>query len=90
MTPITPVVPGFNLPVTTYAVGQPEYNPLPSHKTPEVMVTTRWRLTWKERFRVLVSGDLWLFLLTFNLPLQPVKLSVTCPIFGHYMGDEEI
>ncbi len=80
MTPITPVLPGFDLEITTFAKDQPEYVPLPSHRQPDGTVTTRWRLTWSERLRVFLTGDLWLQLLTFNKPLQPVKLTTTCPV----------
>ncbi len=40
---------------------------------------TRWRLTWRERLKLLVKGDLWIMLLTFNLPLQPLLPSVDKP-----------
>jgi hypothetical protein len=46
-------------------------------------------MTWRERLRVLLTGDLWLTLLTFNRPLQTVKIETACPIFGHAMGDKE-
>ena len=90
MKPILPVVPGFALEVTTFAKDQPEYNPLPSHRQPDGTVTTRWSLTWKERFLVAIGGSLWLQVLTFNRPLQPVKLTARCPIMGHTGHDEEI
>ena len=90
MTPITPVVPGFNLPVTTFAKDQPDYMQLPSWKGPDGMVVTRWRLTFRERLRLFLTGDLWLSVLTFNQPLQPVKMTTHCPIMGSAMLDEEI
>lgn len=90
MTAITPVVPGFDLPVTTFAKDQPEYIPLPCWKGEDGMVVTRWRLTWKERLLVAIGGSLWLTMLTFNHPLQPVKLSAQCPIMGHTGHDPEI
>lgn len=89
MTPITPVVPGFNLPVSIYAKDQPEYRPLPSFKCEDGMVVTRWSLTFGERLRLLIGGSLWLSVLTFNGPLQPVKLTTVCPIMGHTGYDEE-
>ncbi len=78
------------MPTITFAENQPEYIPLPAHRQPDGTVTTRWRLTWRERLRILLTGDLWLQVLTFNRPLQPVKLDTQCPIFGHYMGDTEL
>lgn len=90
MSPITPVVPGFDLPVTEFAKDQPEYITLPSWKGPDGMVVTRWQMTWKERLMCLLTGNLWLSVLTFNRPLQPVKLTTVCPIMGHTGYDKEI
>lgn len=90
MEPMTPIVPGFNLPVTEYAKDQPEYITLPCWRGPDGTVVTRWRLSWKERFLVFLNGCLWLSILTFNRPLQPVKLDAHCPIMGHTGYDEEI
>ena len=39
-----------------YAKDQPEYLPLPVHKTEDGMVVSCWRLTWRERLRVLLTG----------------------------------
>jgi hypothetical protein len=80
MRPITPVVPGYDLPVVTYAKDQPEYIALPCHRSEDGTVTTRWRLSWRERLSIFFTGDLWLQVLTFNHRLQPVKLQTTCPI----------
>jgi hypothetical protein len=80
--PIAPVVPGLDLPVVTFAEDQPEYLPLPAWRDANGTVVTRWRLSLKERIRVLFTGDLWLTLMTFNHPLQPVKLTTDCPIKG--------
>jgi len=80
MTPITPVIPGdFTTPVI-YAEHQPEYINLPAHRQTDGTVTTRWRATWRERLRVFLFGDVWLTILTFNAPLQPVKLDAHCPL----------
>lgn len=65
-------------------VGQDEYQPLPAHldyKNDETgKVTFCWRLTWRERLRVLWTGELWHEVLTFRKPFQPQKLSVEKPI----------
>ena len=89
MIPITPVVPGFDLEITTFGKDQPEYSPLPSHVQPDGMVTIRWHLTWKERLLIAFGGSMWLQVMTFNNPLQPVKLTAQCPIMGHTGHDEE-
>lgn len=93
MYPIEQIIPGFKLPeheLVIYAKDQPEYNPLPMWKGPDGLRVSRWQLTWKERFKILLNGSLWLTIKTFNKPLQPVKLEANCPIMGHAMFDEEI
>jgi len=89
MKPITPIVPGFKLEITEYAKGQKQYISLPTHKQPDGTVTIRWKLNWSERFKLFLTGDLWHQVLTFNQPLQPIKLTTYCPIFGHLMSEEE-
>ena len=79
MTPVSPVVPGADLPEIVFAKNQPEYLPLPAHRTDDGRVYTRWRLTWRERLRVLLGGNLWLMVMTFNRPLQPVMIEAQAP-----------
>lgn len=79
MKPVQPIIPGHNLPVTNYAETQDEYQTLPAYREDDGTVLTRWRLTWRERLRVLLTGDVYLFMLTFNQPLQPVMLQVEAP-----------
>ena len=64
-----------------FAKHQPEYLPLPAHKSQDSvgLVTTCWELTWRERFIILFSGHLFLQQMTFNTPLQPQKPSVRRP-----------
>ena len=64
----------------TYAENQPQYRPLPTHKDRIGTVTSCWQLTWKERLRVLFTGELWLQQLTFNQPLQPQLPSTVKPL----------
>ena len=67
---------------TVYAKDQPEYIPLPVWKNPndvEGRVISCWQLTWKERFQILFNGKLWLSVLTFNKPLQPLLPQVEYP-----------
>lgn len=58
----------------TYAENQPEYMPLPVHKTPDGTVTSCWKMSFWERVKVLFTGRIFLTVLTFNKPLQPVLL----------------
>jgi len=62
-----------------YAKDQPEYLPLPVHKTPDGMVISCWALTWRERLKVAFTGRMWWSVLTFNHPLQPQLPSVDRP-----------
>lgn len=57
-----------------FAENQPEYNPLPALRFGDGCVVTRWQLTWRERLQVLLGRGIFLSLLTFNQPLQPMKL----------------
>lgn len=82
MTPISPVIPGTSIPETVYAKDQPEYIPLPVVRLADGTVLSRWKLSWAERLRVLVSGDLYLWQMTFGHPLQPVKLATERPEMG--------
>lgn len=54
-----------------FAKDQPEYLPLPAHKTADGEVISCWSLTLRERLKVLLRGQIWWSVLTFNQPLQP-------------------
>ena len=77
MVPISPVIDGVV--EVVFAKDQPEYNPLPAIVSAGGCVTTRWRLSLRERLSVLAFGDLYLQISTFGKPLQPVKLTVSVP-----------
>lgn len=65
-----------------FARGQAPYLPLSAHLTPgdsTGRVTTCWRLSLLERLVVLLRGRVWHQALTFNEPLQPVKLAAREP-----------
>jgi hypothetical protein len=79
MTPVTPIIPGQDLPVTEYAKNQPQYQTLPVYKDDAGVTVSRWRCSWWERLRILFCGDVYLTQMTFNLPLQPVLISVEPP-----------
>jgi hypothetical protein len=80
MDPVENIMPGVDIPLTVYAKNQPPYIPLPAYKEEDGTVTTRWRLTFKERVQVLLGGHIWVTLLTFNKPLQPITLTAECPL----------
>ncbi len=83
MTPTVPVLlnSAVESPVTTFAKDQSQYKPLPAlvSRDDNMRVTTRWRLSWRERLRILLTGNLWLQVLTYGNQLQPVKLLAAEP-----------
>lgn len=76
------ILPGSKLQIIEYAKGQAEYETLPAFRCEGASgtIVTRWQLSWKERLQVLFGGTMWLTMLTFNQPLQPVKLNTECPL----------
>lgn len=66
---------------TIYAKDQPQYLPLPAHQFPgeQGRIVFCWKLTFRERIRLLFSGTLWHEVLTFRQPLQPMKLALEKP-----------
>lgn len=61
------------------AKDQPEYLPLPAHIDAQHIVTCCWRLSWKERLRILFTGLIWHQIMTFGTSLQPQMLHVKKP-----------
>ena len=64
------------------AKDQPEYLPLPAHRfsdDPHGRIACCWRMTWRERLRVLWTGLVWHEVLTFGKALQPQRLSTQKP-----------
>jgi hypothetical protein len=86
MMPMSPVIKKgrdeVQLPEVVYAKDQPEYIPLPVVKQRSGIVTSRWRLTIRERLSVLLHGSVYLQIHTFNRPLQPTRMSVESPEIG--------
>lgn len=83
MKAISPVLPSHpDFPQVIFAKDQPEYLQLPAIMAMDRnnMVTTRWRLTAWERITVLFFGNVYLQILAFNRPLQPLKLGVVEPL----------
>lgn len=82
MNPVSPVIPGVDLPESLFAKDQPEYITLPAYRDADGSVLSRWRLSWRERLRVLVRGDIYVWTQTFNRPLQPILLETERPKLG--------
>ncbi len=68
---------GYNM---VFGAGQEEYRDLPAHRDDDGQVVSCWRLTWRERFRMLWTGRLYLAVLTFHTPMQPQLPSVENPV----------
>ena len=79
MRPVSPVIPSVDFPEVVYAKDQPQYIPLPVVKEADGRVTTRWKLTWKERLKVFLAGNVYLQVCTFNHPLQPLRMTAEPP-----------
>lgn len=61
---------------TVYAKDQPEYQPLPALKADDGQVISCWKLSFRERIKILLTGRMWLSLMSFNKPLTPSFMSV--------------
>ena len=61
-----------------FAKDQPEYMPLPALRidSPQGEVVSCWKMSFKERIKVLFFGRVWLSLMSFNKPLTPSYMSV--------------
>lgn len=58
-----------------YGENQPEYLPLPAKKRDNGEVITCWKLSPDEIKKVQETGVIWVCMLTFNKPLQPILLA---------------
>lgn len=61
-----------------FAKDQPEYKPLPALRidSQQGEVISCWKMSFKERIKVLFTGKVWLSLMSFNKPLTPSYMSV--------------
>jgi hypothetical protein len=75
--PIDPAIEELELVI--YAKDQPEYIPLPTRRDVHGTVVTCWKLSWKERLQMFLRGRFYLTLLTFNRPLQPIRIEMGKP-----------
>lgn len=58
-----------------YAKDQKEYTPLPALRFDDGTVISCWKMSWKELFKILLHRKVWVSVLTFNKPLQPLLVS---------------
>lgn len=71
----------FEEQTVVYAKDQPEYAPLPAHcrLNDQGEIVVCWKLTFRERVKLLFTGKLWHSIYTFNRALQPQLLEVDKP-----------
>lgn len=72
----------FNGANIVFGANQPEYRPLPAERVgkPETgQINTCWELSPDELKQIQETGKIWVSLLTFGQPLQPVLVSVDKP-----------
>ena len=62
-----------------YAQNQDEYLPLPAHRTENGDITVCFKFSFDEIIKFIKTEKLYLQILTFNNPLQPIKMSVEKP-----------
>lgn len=67
------------------AKNQPQYLPMPVHRCTDSTgkMTFCWKLTWQERFKLLLTGKIWQQVMTFHGALQPQRLSIDKPNMGN-------
>jgi hypothetical protein len=63
--------------IVTFAKEQPEYQQLHvlKYAGTEGIVVACFGMTWKERWRLFWTGKIWVGIMSFNKPLQPIQLS---------------
>ena len=82
-----PVIDGLEAHEVVYAKDQPEYIPLRTlkGKTQDGRVMSRWGFTPAQRKAVAEGADVFLTLLTFPGPLQPITMAVATDINPDYV-----
>jgi len=58
-----------------YGKNQKEYEPLPALKFEDGTMVTCWRLSWRELLSIVWKRKVWVSVLTFNKPLQPLYIT---------------
>jgi hypothetical protein len=80
----SPIIPGLELFEVTYAEGQEQYRGLRALKSmrDNGAILTRWVLDSSQRDALVSGAELYLEILTFHQPLQPVRLMIGAPNIG--------
>lgn len=64
-----------------FGANQKEYTPLPALRTPDGTVYTCWKFTEEELEEIKRTGTVYVSLMTFNAPLQPIMIAPTLDSF---------
>lgn len=62
-----------------FAKDQPQYNQLPAHRSDDGIVTFAFELDEVEKAQILLNGVVWVKIMTFNQPLQPILVCAEKP-----------
>jgi hypothetical protein len=67
-----------------YAKDQPQYLSLPVYENSSRggMAIHCWKLSFLERMKIILKGKLWITVLNFGEPLQPIKPTVDKPLIS--------
>jgi hypothetical protein len=79
MHPLSPVIPSANADEVVYAEKQSEYAPLPCIKAPDGAILIRWSVNEEEMRQIAQQGYIYLCVMTFNQPLQPLLMTTYIP-----------
>lgn len=72
-----------------FAEDQKEYTPLPAFKAENGTVVTCWELTHEDFVKLVETKRIYLSVMTFNNPLQPVYLTANIDEVLEYKNDEK-
>lgn len=61
------------------AMAQDEYEPLQAYRAPDGQTVCAFRLSPAELKEIAATRTIWISVLTFNQPFQPIGLSTGCP-----------
>lgn len=89
MLPISPVIPGQDLPEVIIAKDQPEYMPLPVVFFQDGTILSRWHMNQAERTAVAVTGELFINLLLFGRKMPDVNFQIDKPFTDDAPEKEE-
>lgn len=71
-----PIAPRTGAPEVTIAEEQPDYSPLVGAVYANDVILTRWRMDDADRAKVAAGEDLYIALMTFGFPMQPMSVQV--------------